>query len=276
MIEIAAVVVLYNPDCSFQVNINSYINACNKIYIIDNSECSNDQYKNKKITYIANKKNLGIAKALNIGINRALDDGYQWVMTFDQDSYACDNMIDEMIKCHKQFKSAALISPFHANKYALKSQTNSDYEEVFMPMTSGNLLNIKAFKGVDGFKEKLFIDYVDNDFCLRLNLKGYKIIQANKAILKHNLGELKRHKLLWKSFYSTNHCALRRYYIFRNRLYLINKYKCNFPSYIKSLKYRFFIDFIIVLLFERDKLNKFKMMIKGISDFKKNRFGALI
>ena len=34
---------------------------------------------------ILNKENLGIATALNIGVRKALENGYEWILTMDQD-----------------------------------------------------------------------------------------------------------------------------------------------------------------------------------------------
>jgi rhamnosyltransferase len=39
------------------------------------------------VLYYPNYQNFGIAKALNIGCQKALDEGYEWVLTMDQDSF---------------------------------------------------------------------------------------------------------------------------------------------------------------------------------------------
>jgi rhamnosyltransferase len=42
MSKIAAVVILYNPELSILENIKSYIDQVEKLYVVDNSEASNE------------------------------------------------------------------------------------------------------------------------------------------------------------------------------------------------------------------------------------------
>jgi GT2 family glycosyltransferase len=43
-------------------------------------------------------------------------------------------------------------------------------------MSSGNLLNLAAFKQVGAYNESFFIDYVDHEYCLRLKKKRFSIL----------------------------------------------------------------------------------------------------
>ncbi len=279
--SIAAVVVLYNPESNMLDNILSYINNAEILFVVDNSDKKNETIisvlqENPKIIYQDNKGNQGIAHALNVGCNKAIDHGYDWILTMDQDSSATPYMIEQMVDCLKHFRSMdniSIVTPFHASSYHVESTSTKPYTEVLAPMTSGNLLNLVVYKQIGPFREELFIDYVDNDYCLRSKTRGYEIIQVNNAILEHKLGDLKQHRILWKTFYSTNHSPIRRYYAFRNRIYMINTYKNDFPAYCKYERNRFFIDFIIVLLYEQKKLQKFKMMFLGIRDALRNKYG---
>lgn len=280
-LKIAAVVILYNPEDNVFNNIFSYINNIDILFIVDNSEEKNKNLisllqENSKTVYIDNQGNQGIAHALNVGCNRAIDDGYDWILTMDQDSIVTPNMLDNMFKYFtytNNMNNISIVAPFHSNPYHIENTSDDTYTEVLTTMTSGNLLNLTNYKQIGPFKEELFIDYVDNDYCLRSNRKGYKVIQVNNAILKHNLGDLKQHKVLWKRFYSTNHSPIRRYYAFRNRVNIIKTYKHDFPKYCNFEKSRFIVDFIIVVLYEKQKLQKFKMMFLGIRDALRNKYG---
>lgn len=281
MKNISALVVLYDPDQNVIDNISSYFDSVDKIYAVDNSDEKNIVLVNKlqenlKFIYIDNQGNKGIAHALNVGCNKAISDGYEWILTMDQDSAATPNMLDNMLDylAHApNINNISIIAPFHANPYHTEYISNESYSEVLTTMTSGNLLNLTNYKQIGPFREELFIDYVDNEYCLRANTMGYKVIQVNNAILNHNLGELKQHKVLWKSFFSTNHSPIRRYYAFRNRIYIIKTYKYDFPKYCNFEKSRFIVDFIIVMLYEKQKLQKLKMMFLGIQDALKNKYG---
>ena len=60
---------------------------------------------------------------------------------------------------------------------------------------------------------------------MRLNEKGIKMIKIRDAVLYHSLGESKTIKGILGSFNTSNHSALRRYYMTRNRFYIWEKYK---------------------------------------------------
>ncbi|MDD5717849.1 MAG: glycosyltransferase family 2 protein [Sulfuricurvum sp.] len=280
MKKIAAAIILYHPDLSVLQNINSYLSDVDILFAIDNSEVTNPSFvekiiRNPKIHYLSNHGNKGIAYALNVGAKKAMEMGYHWLLTMDQDSHATTTMIQEMFKCstEKDLSKISIIAPFHANPYHRFPSTDLQCSRVLTTMTSGNLLNLEAYAVIGPFRDDLFIDYVDNEYCLRSTSLGFTVIQANKAILNHNLGNLKQHTFFWKKFYSTNHSPIRRYYAFRNRSKIIELYTELFPLYCRFEKSRFFVDSIIILLYEKQKFSKFKMMLRGLVDYKRNIFG---
>ena len=117
MPKIAAVVVLYNPDSVVMGNLNSYINQVDKLYAVDNSENINSMLVEKikcikDAEYISNAKNLGIAAALNIGAKKAIEEGFEFLLTMDQDSRISENFADEMIKILEKNKNIGILAPF--------------------------------------------------------------------------------------------------------------------------------------------------------------------
>jgi rhamnosyltransferase len=281
MSPIAGVVVLYNPNEAVIDNIQSYIQDIEILFVVDNSEIKNVSItetlcKNPKIQYIDNKGNQGIAHALNVGAKKAIELGYKWLLTMDQDSRASENMIAIMKQCynnHTNPKQIGIISPYHSNKFYPISQISEDYSTAISPMTSGNLLSLDAFVEIGPFEEKLFIDHVDTEYSLRLKKSGFELWYANRAILYHNVGELGLHRFLWKTLFSTNHSPIRKYYVFRNAGYILEKHCDTFPYLAKKIKDRYWIDPIIVLLYEKQKFAKLKMMLRGYLDYKRGIFG---
>lgn len=278
-LKIAGVVVLYNPDISVIENIRSYITELSTLYIIDNSdephEISKTFSDEPKIVYITNKSNLGIANALNQGAYLAMESGHNWLLTMDQDSKALPSMLVKMLQCYQKYSSEkiGILSPYHANHFFPISKNPNLCNEVLVTMTSGNLLNLNAFMSVGPFLECLFIDHVDTEYCLRLWDRGYKILQVNHAILDHKVGELKLHTLGKKTFFSTNHSPVRKYYVYRNGSLVLDLYQAKFPEYCKKLRSRYWIDAFIVLFYEKEKWTKFKMMLWGYLDYKRGNFG---
>ena len=111
------------------------------------------------------------------------------------------------------------------------------------------------------------------DYCLSLNRKGFKVIQVSSAVLIHNLGESVKKNVLGLKMTPTNHSPLRRYYMSRNRYYIWDKYKDDFPKWVLTDKRRFITENLKIILFEDKKIDKFKYIKKGIEDYKNNIFG---
>jgi len=276
--KIGAVVVLYNPSKKEVLeNIESFSSLVGKIFIIDNSDKASDINENTfsrflNADYINNQSNLGIAAALNIGARLAIKDNCNWLLTMDQDSRVTVDMITMMLKAIDKYSNIGMISPVHAGKTIAAITNKPDFEEVDSAMTSGNLLYLEAFITVGPFEEKLFIDYVDHEYCFRLKMNGFKIILANKAILEHNLGRIAKHKL---GLITTNHNFIRRYYMTRNRLWIREKYKNDFPAFFRHDYPAMWKELVKILLYEKDKLKKIRAFFLGVYHFKINKFGKL-
>lgn len=280
--RIAGVVILYNPDEVVLDNITSYIDLVDVLLVIDNSESTTLDMdsliqKYPKVIYLPNRCNLGVAPALNLAANKALEAGYDFLLTMDQDSRVTPGMIDIMFDSVKglNFLEVGIIAPTHLNYSGMNPNISEPYSEVLTTMTSGNLLNLKIYKLVGPFMDELFIDYVDNEYCLRLIKHGYKIIQSNVAVLVHNLGSIKRINVGYRYIGTTNHSSMRRYYITRNRFYVWSKYKHVARDFVSKDKLRFIAEMRNILLFEDDKISKFIMIYKGYRDYKKKRFGKI-
>ena len=274
----SATVIWYNPDNENINNIKTYINYVEKIYIIDNSMKNNmklsSSLNNDKIEYVYNNKNLGIAKALNLACEKAINDGFEWILTMDQDSSFDSDGIKKYFETfdNMEKENIGIFSPRHILKNDTKEfDESSDFLEVDHVMTSGNLLNLKIWEEIGRFDENLFIDEVDSEICFRIIENGYKVIQLNKIRMFHELGNLEKKNFFTRKISVLNHNHIRKYYIMRNKFYMLKKYK----KY--RLRYIYYIlnDFFKVIFYEKDKLRKLKYMFKGIADFMKRKMGEL-
>ena len=55
-------------------------------------------------------------------------------------------------------------------------------------ITSGSLINTSIFSEIGGYNEKLFIDEVDHEYCYRIKMLGYSVLQLENILLNHTLG----------------------------------------------------------------------------------------
>lgn len=267
--EIAAVVVLYHPDSTLLQGISTYCKQVDRVYAIDNSETANSAIADRlelfeNLIYLPNHANLGIASALNRGAELALEDGYRFLLTMDQDSQADATMIHQQRKVFDALagERIGIIAPFHLTK-ANRRPPEAAISDVMTPMTSGCLLNLQAYQDVGGFRDDFFIDFVDNEYSLRLRRQGWRVVRANFALLNHNVGDICK----FGPFIATNHSPLRRYYKTRNRFQVFREYVLSFPGHCLFDLVRLTKEIGSIILFERDKLSKLGMMARGFIDF---------
>lgn len=274
--KLAGVVVWYNPSDKDVKNIETYIDDVDKLYIVDNTEGKDNKDKvlnSKKIEYIFQNENLGIAKALNLACEKAINDGYKFILTMDQDSSFHDNDLEKMktIISKKDLSKIGIVSPWHKTKLKVEKPT----EKIDYPldvMTSGNILNLEIYKKLNGFKEFLFIDGVDIEYCLNLKKNGYKVMRLNTIEMEHDLGDIFYRKFFKKEFMCDNHNYLRIYYMARNYRYIRKEYRDVAPQFcdvlvkIKGLIFR-------IVFYEKEKFRKLRSIVLGIRDYKKQKYG---
>ncbi len=101
MYRFCGCVVLFNPDDSVINNIKSYINQLEYLYIIDNSPIDHSEWikqnlRNASYQYYGFKENLGLAFALNYACKKAIKDGFDYILTMDQDSIFENNSVEKL------------------------------------------------------------------------------------------------------------------------------------------------------------------------------------
>ena len=285
--KILAVIVSYNPDEAIICLYNSIKEQIDKLIIIDNATTNEESKKhlqylaNKGIQIIYNDKNYGVAKALNQGAKYAIDNGYKWLLTLDQDSEFLPNTYNLLISSYNKLPNKdniMLIAPkyiektdYHSIPHTISSISESkvNWKEQTLIITSGSLIKTEVFDKIGFFEEKLFIDNVDFDFCLRLHIKGYSSKVAENIYFIHNIG----HKYT-KFCVHYDYSPIRRYYMARNSVYILRKYFFYIPkkSIVMVLKSGILLSSVKVILFEKDKLKKVYSSYKGLIDGILNKF----
>jgi rhamnosyltransferase len=282
--KVCAVVVSFNGGETIKNTVSALKKQVDFILIIDNNSNKNTKdilvkLENNKIKTIYNEKNYGIARALNKGVVFAKRNNFKWVLTMDQDSIAENKMVDKMLECAKFYANNGRIVSFspnilHAAREGYKNRKKKLrlYQERLTVITSGNLIKIDVFNEFIKYEEKLFIDSVDFDFCLKLRINGYKIIRCYNASLTHELGEVKFRKIFDIKMHYHVHSYTRKYYIMRNNIYILKKYFLGYPVFCIKKQLFIFIFIIQSIILEKNKLLNVKYLIKGLIDGIHNKY----
>ena len=269
-----ALIVTYNPNISIlKKNIDAIKSQVMTVLIVDNNSSNIDEIREiNNVILINNVENLGIATALNVGINYFYENSYEWVLTLDQDSICPNNLISTFDKYIAE--DVGILCP--AIKYNGWSSLSNRYSDVCIPvkacMTSASYTNVLAWKSVGGFDDSYFIDYVDNEFCMRLKINQYSIIRITTVELEHNLGVCGEKYLF--GVIPIRYCLhnpIRYYYMVRNMLYFNITYK-KFLNILKEY-IKLLLMIVSALYWEKEKKLVLFYIKQGIIDARKHKYG---
>ena len=269
-------VVLYNPDQTVSGNIRTYHPYIDRLYAADNSDRPDETIlsairKIEDSIYIPLNGNHGIGAALNLAARMAIASGYQWLLTMDQDTRVSGNIIAMMARGLRQYRKheIGMIACRYTHRDLYVEKKGPHFNELLVTITSGSLLNLQAYQKTGPFMEKLFIDQVDHEYCMRLKKNHYKVIQANDAVLDHHMGNKKKHAIGYCPHYN----PVRRYFITRNRFFVAWMYRKEFPRFYRYEMFSFIKELAGILIYENDKYSKLRNIVLGFIDFKNNNFG---
>lgn len=180
--------------------------------------------------------NRGLATAQNLGVERARQLGASHLIFFDQDSAPDPSMLNILVATWERLRARgepiAVVAPqvidrrrneplpfFKIERWRLRRIRCSDTGilPIHTAIASGSLIPLTALDAVGPFRDALFIDLVDIDWCLRAHALGLRAFAACNAILWHELGE-RPDRIAGRDI--TRHSPERTYYFTRNALWL--------------------------------------------------------
>ncbi|WHR51328.1 glycosyltransferase [Vibrio furnissii] len=214
--NILPIVVLYKSSIKDSQAIK-FLQGCkdiSKIFVHDNtpSDNKNESYSIEKISYVHDNNNPGVSSAYNEGAKFAKEHGYDWLLLLDQDTTIDQGLIDAYFQAKYIHKNIKLFSP----KLITKGLKPCSPCRVFIkrgfpikvdgiqllplarysPINSGMLIEVDTFLSVNGYDERVFLDFSDFQFIERLSNKinefcvlDYTLIQdfSNDSIDKNSL-----------------------------------------------------------------------------------------
>ena len=267
---VAAVVVLYHPIFQEVLdNIRSYASAVDKILIWRNSseELFIPSDLDGKAIIMGNGKNDYMAKPLNVALEWCITNGYDYLLTMDQDSKwkNARYYVDRALFLAED--DVAIYAPYTVGQYE-KPEQDYDAESV---ITSGSLVNVKIASRLGGFREDYKIYWVDGEFCYWARKNGYRIRVLHDCCLIQQFG--KQTKTLF-GFTTSNYSPFIYYLLIRNMLWM----RREFPKgvSIKTVLYTLMYNLRGIILGEKNKFRKVHSINKGIlhglfSSFEKRR-----
>ena len=283
--SVCAVIVTYNCSSALARNVELLRPQVGSLLIVDNGSGKESLALLEEIQrdyaceVIYNGANLGIAAALNVGVSYAARNGFEWLATFDQDSQVSGDFVACLLQTfHEDISNekVGMVLPRYVDTSTGVEvpQMNSRAGTLVIGITSGAMTKLEVFASCGLFEEKLFIDCVDTEFCLRISRRGWIIIESQGAVLLHSLGRMTSKSLpLGRKLLTSNHSPARRYYIARNRIFMWTRYLSKYPRWTIDDMGRFAREILIILIMEDHRLKKTRYTLRGLTDALIGRFG---
>jgi rhamnosyltransferase len=282
MRQILAVVVCFHPEPSSlqSLSLNLQQEGVPVVWINNGPTGSLNALKTQHVLSIIElKHNLGVAAALNRGFEWALQNGFDAVLSFDQDSRPAVGMVGQLQSAwfkasvltpniaaigpatidHQSGQDMFTFAPYNWKRQRFLPSQNKTYVVDHL-ITSGCLTPCTVWQDVGPMTESLFIDWVDNEWCARARLKGYLLLMDGGTKMPHSIGEVSR-PLLWRRFHL--HTPLRNYYLLRNALLIARQSKF-YPGWrMHHILYALRV-IVASLLLGQQKLSRLSFALRGL------------
>lgn len=210
MPRVLACVVAYHPDASrLSALIDRLQPEVADVLVIDNGQSIDPQAPPwsgmAAVQWHQAPGNLGVGAALNLARQRALEGGYDFLLSFDQDSLPPPGYVAGLLEVWSRAGDAAsswaALGPAvrdEASGRALPVQRVEPHRrpagpaqqtvEVDHVITSGCLYPAVALSAVGPFRGDWFMDMVDTEWCWRACHRGWRVMQTEAVVLEHTIG----------------------------------------------------------------------------------------
>lgn len=264
--RILAIVVTYYPEKELlERNLFAFIDKVDKVLIWENtSEDEKLSYRfinHQKAEYCGDGIN-SISHALNYAWRYAKENGYNYLLTMDQDSLLLNfEVLKEYAFSHST--EMMILGPvFYQTNTEKASFTTKKCEEI---ITSGMLIPVKVLDCIGGYDERFSIDGIDTELCLRADLQGICSYQVNGCFLQQRFGQPLVRYYNGKKYLINSYSAERLRSILRAHVYLMRKYSNMSNTTRRYIKKYYIKDRLMeILLFEDKKISKSLHLLMGI------------
>ncbi len=265
--RIAGVVVAYHPNLDLLNRAIATYAGVDRLYVFANSDLADYQPPHPNAAVVLSAENLGVSGALNRCAQRAIAEGYEWLLTMDQDSQFLHDGFDQLIRALDLVPTkTAILGPDYLNQGRRADRPRP----VRLLIQSGSLVHLPTWQILGGFDEALFIDGVDHDYCLRARAHGFGVYEWPQSRLEHALGDLHplpswlfalhRHDKRGIAY----HQPYREFYEFRNNLWLLGRHGWRFPGWALLRTGYLLLRLLYALSILPDRRERLKAIGRGI------------
>ncbi len=229
--RIVAVLASYRPDLAvLETNIAAIEPQVAALVLVDDGSGPEVQAALAKRLaaphrFLPLPRNTGLAHAQNAGIAAARNMGAEAVLLMDQDSRPAPGMVTALAGAlaRRRADRPAVIGASYAEPHRGTNAglpKDDDIPEMPAIIASGSLIPLPAYDAIGPFDERLFIDFIDTEWCFRARAAGWRCFAAKQALMTHRIGDS---ALPLAGRARAVHSPARMYYQIRNLLLLARR-----------------------------------------------------
>jgi rhamnosyltransferase len=288
---VGAVIVMFNPERNPLIeSVRAWAEQAATVICIDNGGSAPlrgelEALGPGRVQFVPMEGNAGLGAAHNRGIALARLLGCSHVVLGDQDSLPGPGMIAGLVRVEAlalaSGQSVAVVGPRLIDADSGRSAHFVRFGPISLRrihcpnpdgwvfadllISSGSLIRMQVLDLVGQMDERLFIDMVDTDWCLRARRAGLVAIGAYGARMIHHLGDETLVIRLGRTRTLPVHKPFRYYYMFRNSLLLYRRpyadWRWIVPDMVRLMQIGLFFG-----IFHRARVANLSMMLRGIAD----------
>jgi rhamnosyltransferase len=277
-VDVLSVVVSYNGLQKTRQTVEALRRQVGHVHIVDNgSEAESlgvleSLEREPGISVERLGENRGVGYALNRGVQCARQMGCIWLLTMDQDSVVDRSFIEMYRVALEQYPGRVCLAPRITTSSRRKDALGV---VISCAITSGNLVRVSVFDQIGLYDEGFFVDYIDFDFCLRLRRAGYAVHRVPAALMEHQLGDSVELPQAVRKYYA-RHSPVRRYYMYRNYMYMAERYLFQFPGFIFKLGLSLTLRLLFIGFLDVSPLASYRAIARGMWDYARRREGRYV
>lgn len=248
---VIAIIPTFRPDDGLLAGLRALVAQVDAVIVVDDGSPAGsgdilDRVEKSGIEVVRRPRNEGIAAALNAGLRLAIDRGAGFLLTLDQDTVVPHHYVSDCLTAFRIASPATHLGIVCTDRVNGQPSIPEHYTAeglglVREAIQSGFLISATVLAECGLFDERLFIDCVDTEYCLRIAQHGYRIAVGPGTDITHSLGEqvplrpfgIARRpggEVLTYEY----HGPIRRYFITRNNVDLFLRYLRVRPRWVLS------------------------------------------
>ncbi len=269
--RVGAIITWFYPDEAALGGLDDAVRECETVIVVDNTPSGTPSRlgaPSRSAVYVATGVNVGLATAFNIGI-RHMPAEVDTFLLLDQDSRMPPGTVTALARHLRPGVAVAAPAPWDDTEGRYldpRTALRPAVAEMDAVITSGMLVQRDALESVGPFREDFFVDSVDQDLCLRLRRRGWKLVQDRDVRLSHQLGQARWHSIFGVRVRASHHQSWRLYDGARNSTILSREYLRLNPRWATVNAFQLAYWFLTIMAFEPPRQHRALLFLRGVRD----------